>query len=1133
MFEARWVTIQDRMPDIFQAGYGAMWLPSPSRADSGNGSVGYDIYDRFDLGVPRNQTLYGTEATLRHLVTKAHQASVNIYTDMILNHAGFSDLNTVDDNNTQDPSDDVTFADAGGYPGLAITLPGVDIHGDFHGEFEPGDHQARLAGLVDIAQEKHHWFIRHPVGPDPNNIPAGTTTAFGRIANVPDPANSRFYPDTADGGTQLDLGGGNFATRYNFNRANPLAGDPGLETAEHMLMRHVQWMVQEIGVDGFRLDAVKHFSATVLQTLDQAVFRASPQLNHDGSIKPVYSFSEVLDGNKGFIQGLIDRSLSNNNAIDPSNFVVQGNRDALDFPLFFAMRNNLTDHGGNNNWHEIRNASQDTQDDGMMNGSQGVSFIDSHDNLDGGFPFLKNVGYAYNLMRPGQANVYFNATEFGERTNNFPNQGKEDALGGISGNTITTLVNLRNTHGRGNFHERWIDDAFNANGFSNVYVYERENSAIVALSSSTGGGFEERSPIQTGFAPNAVLVELTGNGADPQVDPDDNIPEVIRVNENRQVVLRIPGNAGHGRGYLVYGLPGPRGTLSLANVAFTLAGKSPTSQNNGTARLSDIEVITGDSFSVQLDTSPVILPPPLGESHSYRDFDADGDNALIRMDDRINLNATAGLDHVLPGSVLAGFEEFTHTRIPGYLEDANGDNIGTGTGQYIQNIDTTRLSEGRHYLTVRAFRHREDGGEPIFTDFRRTVIVDRLPPESEFISFEPFSNLPDNPENRDVLIRSVDGTANKVSIFRDLGANFSEQSLLTFAQAGFDAAEQFDSAQWLRGFENLASGNHAFTVVMVEETGGTTLRRYTGHRVEGGLGAGFGDIDADGTLEASDIEGSFSVESILNTQNSQFSPAFDLNGDGLGDNRDLFALEQELINGGASGTVLTAYHRVLVRRGDLDQQEGTGVADLDMLYDNFGSTEWLLDLDVDGTLSLEDVVTFVTDIFRTVPGDFDLNGLVNSDDLEIWQTHNGTALEARYYEGDADFDGDVDLDDRAIWESAQGSVAPAAILRADFNGNGIVDAADYSLWVDSRASTTNLVADADGDGVIGIGDYAFWKLLFGKSLLKPPVATAAQNGAGIPEPGSHWLFAIFVGGYFLLFGTRLHVVKSNLRRASQ
>ena len=205
MFEAEWDTITDRQVDLFYTGYGAMWLPPPSRADSGDQSVGYDVYDRFDLGRARKETLYGTEASLKSLVDTAHAANVKVYTDLILNHAGFSDLTTVDDYGTPDPNDDVSFAEAGGYPGLAITLPG-DIDGDFHGAFEGGDLNGRLAGLADIAQEKNHQFIRQPIAPgNPDNIPAGTQGAFGRLANVPDAGNARFYPDQGLGGTQFDV----------------------------------------------------------------------------------------------------------------------------------------------------------------------------------------------------------------------------------------------------------------------------------------------------------------------------------------------------------------------------------------------------------------------------------------------------------------------------------------------------------------------------------------------------------------------------------------------------------------------------------------------------------------------------------------------------------------------------------------------------------------------------------------------------------------------------------------------------------------------------------------------------------------------------------------------------------------
>src|SRR5205085_1361786 len=68
MFEATWRTMENRAPDILKAGYGGLWTPPPQRADSGNQSVGYDVYDRFDLGSAGNPTLYGTQTGLQKTI---------------------------------------------------------------------------------------------------------------------------------------------------------------------------------------------------------------------------------------------------------------------------------------------------------------------------------------------------------------------------------------------------------------------------------------------------------------------------------------------------------------------------------------------------------------------------------------------------------------------------------------------------------------------------------------------------------------------------------------------------------------------------------------------------------------------------------------------------------------------------------------------------------------------------------------------------------------------------------------------------------------------------------------------------------------------------------------------------------
>ncbi len=188
MFEAKWDTIEDRMADIFQVGYGQMWAPPPERADQGNLSVGYDVFDRFDLGKPRNETLYGTETSLKTFVDAAHNASVKVYTDFVPNHNGFGK-----------PSD-ATFVAQGGYPGFVFSAPGKPL-GDFHDpsiSYQQDTINGSLLGLIDIAQEENIPLIRQPVAAgNPDNIPAGT------LYNKPDPNNARFYVDTASPGVTL------------------------------------------------------------------------------------------------------------------------------------------------------------------------------------------------------------------------------------------------------------------------------------------------------------------------------------------------------------------------------------------------------------------------------------------------------------------------------------------------------------------------------------------------------------------------------------------------------------------------------------------------------------------------------------------------------------------------------------------------------------------------------------------------------------------------------------------------------------------------------------------------------------------------------------------------------------------
>src|SRR5262245_42955650 len=299
LYEATYRTIERRAADLFLAGYGGLWTPPPGRADSGNLSVGYDVYDRFDLGQSGQPTLYGTETGLKALVRTIHNTGASHYLDFVINHNGYSDLGTPN------------FERAGGYPGFVLRAGG-DPDGDFHSPYETSETRRRLSGLIDIAQEKNHQYVRSPVPGFANNIPPGQVPAYGRLANVPQESNRRLYTDRDLPPLLLydPMTGEQNIRSYPFNLANPMAGDPVSENAMGLLMRNAKWLVQAIGADGFRIDACKHVDTFSLNYLDRAVYRASPRPYLDGSTRHPFSFCENFDGNRPYLQGYIRKDIN-------------------------------------------------------------------------------------------------------------------------------------------------------------------------------------------------------------------------------------------------------------------------------------------------------------------------------------------------------------------------------------------------------------------------------------------------------------------------------------------------------------------------------------------------------------------------------------------------------------------------------------------------------------------------------------------------------------------------------------------------------------------------------------------------------------------------------------------------------
>jgi alpha-amylase len=856
-FECKWTDMERRMPDYFNAGWGRVWLPpvskgylDPRNSNQNGDSAGYDPFNRFDLGSPGSETAYGTEAYFDALVDEFHRASGEVFVDMVLNHNAGRQTS-------------VQFQNDGGYPGFWMN-PGpndkqpTDNWGDFNAGVAGGYYQSEnpggarycllagdLVSLIDIDQASNHQFIRQPTtAGNPANLPAG------EYFNKPNPANTRYYFDPSLGTTSVNnpgmfTGAGNLTsspfgqapcnvparsegasvyTTGKFNTSNPSAGVPTTENATGYMLRWVQWMMDVHKVDGFRIDAVKHTPSWFFDSYYDAVVANRRQAPNGQFVTP-YSFGESVEGNDftfdRYIRKVNGRTTGRSVAGDAF-----GNRDALDLNGAGQLRDLIN---GNSSWSTVQTAHLDNTDDGFNNGSIGVAHIFSHDNgsngngsAQPGVPNFQSQGWfahAYLLMRNGQAKVYHNARGVTRSGGFWPREGVPVALGwepltSTQNSVITNLVQLSNWYGRGWYFPR-VTDSF-------VQIFERatdtgggvfSGNVLVGCNRSYAGSgitsYDERT-FNTAFPAGTRLIEMTGNAANANVDPSSQIPEVVTVGANGSVTIRVPRNQNfngltHNRGFVVYGPAIPSGTLSIVRSSGGTLAADSSSIPDVRQRLASIPVVSSNTFSIELTTTN-------GDPGAGNNNNAD-DAAVFRIDGGFqdwNGNGVVDVDSNA-SAVVPGFEQFVTLRQP--LANTSNTN-----GLYKQTIDTTRLSEGMHYITVTAFRKRNAVEAPLFREFRTPVYVDRTGPDVNLGNTGPFSS-----GNITFNMITADRTLLDTFLMVDLPSGTDPLTQLNT----FTRGSRIDRFQWNRTVTGLTHGFHDVTIVGREESLRTTVKNYT------------------------------------------------------------------------------------------------------------------------------------------------------------------------------------------------------------------------------------------------------------------------------------------------------------------
>lgn len=206
-------------------GFTAVWLPPASKGTNGGYSVGYDIYDPYDLGEfdQKNsvRTKYGTKAELLAAIKAVHDAGMQVYVDIVHNHLAGADEPELIRVRKVDPEDRTQF----------ISEP-FDI--EAYTKFTFPGRRGQYSSFV--------WDFKCFSGVDYDN--KTRETAIYSILN-----------DYGEGWEEVvddEKGNYDYLMYDDIEFRNPYVREE--------LKKWGEWLYKEIGFDGVRIDAVKHIS---------------------------------------------------------------------------------------------------------------------------------------------------------------------------------------------------------------------------------------------------------------------------------------------------------------------------------------------------------------------------------------------------------------------------------------------------------------------------------------------------------------------------------------------------------------------------------------------------------------------------------------------------------------------------------------------------------------------------------------------------------------------------------------------------------------------------------------------------------------------------------------------------------
>ncbi|MFM7425954.1 MAG: alpha-amylase [Elainella sp.] len=463
-----WNQVRDKAQQLADAGFTSLWLPPAYKSTDGAHGVGYAVYDLYDLGEFDQKgsvkTKYGSREEYLEALKSLKQAGVRAYADIVVNH--------------RLGGDNPEKVKATPYARDSRTEPKGEMY-----EIETYTHFTFPGRQGKHSDFEWHWYHFDATDYDANN-PDDSSTIYV------------FEGKAFEDYVSLEFG--------NFDYLMGCDLDVEHEEVRQELSTWGKWYLDTTGVDGFRLDAVKHIPAWYFPGWLEEMEK------HTG--KELFTVGEYWDADIQALHAYIETS--------------QGKVSLFDVPLHY-------------NFHAASQMSQDYDMRQILDGtlmqeqpSLAVTFVANHDSqalqaLESVVePWFKPLAYAIILLRQEGYPCVFYPDYYGTEYEDYGNDGNEHRVVMPShGWLIDKFLYARRNFTYGPQYD-YFDHA-NTIGWTCLGDEEHPGAMVVVLTNGADGS----KSMEVG-KPNTTFVDIT-----------EHIQESITTDENGWAEFRCNGGS--------------------------------------------------------------------------------------------------------------------------------------------------------------------------------------------------------------------------------------------------------------------------------------------------------------------------------------------------------------------------------------------------------------------------------------------------------------------------------------------------------------------------------------------------------------------------------------------------------------